>query len=253
MGAIRRHRCTAGPPGWTGVDDVFSGADNFFQAYAPNANPALMAEALGERREVTRTDIKRWTVGSPISRWTPWTTSCGKRSSRHRGCPRRRPASTYFLHGAQALDVGPRDLPSFTQRLRHQRRVRIQQADCALEKCSRAGEHVMDVEPPAVKPAGAAVTPDHAVPSRQNATCLFDVVHIARTRCDARRLLRGVVQHPSHLRVRSAPQAPTAAAAARTRRRWSVSSGGLKKKKKKFFFLKKKKKKIFFYKKKFRN
>jgi 2-methylcitrate dehydratase PrpD len=52
--------------GWTGVDDVFSGADNFFQAYEPKADPAGLIDKLGERYEVTRTNIKKWTVGSPI-------------------------------------------------------------------------------------------------------------------------------------------------------------------------------------------
>jgi 2-methylcitrate dehydratase PrpD len=52
--------------GWNGVDDIFSGADNFFQAYAPKAQPARLVEKLGERYEIARTDIKKWTVGSPI-------------------------------------------------------------------------------------------------------------------------------------------------------------------------------------------
>jgi 2-methylcitrate dehydratase PrpD len=52
--------------GWTGVDDIFSGADNFFQAYQPKADPAGLIEKLGERYEVTQTNIKKWTVGSPI-------------------------------------------------------------------------------------------------------------------------------------------------------------------------------------------
>lgn len=52
--------------GWTGVDDVLSGADNFFMAYAPQANPASLVEKLGERFAVTETDIKKWTVGAPI-------------------------------------------------------------------------------------------------------------------------------------------------------------------------------------------
>jgi len=52
--------------GWTGVEDVFSGPDNFFEAYWPQANPAGVAEALGQRYEVTRTNIKKWSVGSPI-------------------------------------------------------------------------------------------------------------------------------------------------------------------------------------------
>jgi 2-methylcitrate dehydratase PrpD len=52
--------------GWNGVDDIFSGADNFFLAYAPAADPAQLIEKLGERYEITQTDIKKWTVGSPI-------------------------------------------------------------------------------------------------------------------------------------------------------------------------------------------
>jgi 2-methylcitrate dehydratase PrpD len=52
--------------GWTGVDDIFSGQDNFFKAYGPKAQPELLVEALGDRYEVMHTDIKKWTVGSPI-------------------------------------------------------------------------------------------------------------------------------------------------------------------------------------------
>jgi 2-methylcitrate dehydratase PrpD len=52
--------------GWTGVDDVFSGADNFFLANQHQGDPAEMIEKLGERYEIARTNIKKWTVGSPI-------------------------------------------------------------------------------------------------------------------------------------------------------------------------------------------
>ena len=52
--------------GWDGVDDIFSGADNFFAAYAPKAQPDRLIEKLGERYEIAQTDIKKWTVGSPI-------------------------------------------------------------------------------------------------------------------------------------------------------------------------------------------
>jgi 2-methylcitrate dehydratase PrpD len=52
--------------GWTGVDDIFSGKDNFFKAYGTKAQPELLVEDLGERFEVVHTDIKKWTVGSPI-------------------------------------------------------------------------------------------------------------------------------------------------------------------------------------------
>jgi len=60
--------------GWSGVSDAFSGADNFLLASLPKADPAGLPagipagliDKLGERYEVTRTNIKKWTVGSPI-------------------------------------------------------------------------------------------------------------------------------------------------------------------------------------------
>jgi 2-methylcitrate dehydratase PrpD len=53
--------------GASGVEDVFSGDDNFFLAYgAPKSNPGMVVDKLGERFEVMRTNIKKWTVGSPI-------------------------------------------------------------------------------------------------------------------------------------------------------------------------------------------
>jgi 2-methylcitrate dehydratase PrpD len=52
--------------GATGVDDIFSGSDNFLAAFGPRADPAMLVEKLGERYEVTHTNIKKWTVGSPI-------------------------------------------------------------------------------------------------------------------------------------------------------------------------------------------
>src|SRR5262245_18368117 len=57
--------------GWTGIDDIFSGENNFIIANAPAADPAhvsldLLVDRLGARYEVMRTNIKKWTVGSPI-------------------------------------------------------------------------------------------------------------------------------------------------------------------------------------------
>jgi 2-methylcitrate dehydratase PrpD len=52
--------------GFNGIDDIFSGTDNYFLAYAPNANPQELINQLGERYEIARTNIKKWTVGSPI-------------------------------------------------------------------------------------------------------------------------------------------------------------------------------------------
>lgn len=52
--------------GGTGVTDIFSGPDNFLQAFAPQANPAQLIDKLGQRYDVTSTNIKKWTVGGPI-------------------------------------------------------------------------------------------------------------------------------------------------------------------------------------------
>jgi 2-methylcitrate dehydratase PrpD len=52
--------------GWTGLDDVFSGPNNFFLAFGPQADPTGLVDKLGERYEVTRTDIKKWSAGMPI-------------------------------------------------------------------------------------------------------------------------------------------------------------------------------------------
>jgi len=52
--------------GGTGVEDVLAGQDNFLLAYAPQADPMKLVEKLGERYEVVRTNIKKWSVGSPI-------------------------------------------------------------------------------------------------------------------------------------------------------------------------------------------
>ena len=52
--------------GGTGVDDILSGADNFFQGFVPKNNPRMVVEEMGTRFEIMRTDIKKWTVGAPI-------------------------------------------------------------------------------------------------------------------------------------------------------------------------------------------
>ena len=52
--------------GATGVEDIFTGSDNFFATFNPKADPAGLIDKLGERYEITRTNIKKWTVGSPI-------------------------------------------------------------------------------------------------------------------------------------------------------------------------------------------
>jgi 2-methylcitrate dehydratase PrpD len=52
--------------GFTAVEDVFAGERNFFVAYGRAPDPALLVRGLGETYEITNTNIKRWSVGSPI-------------------------------------------------------------------------------------------------------------------------------------------------------------------------------------------
>ncbi len=52
--------------GGTAVDDILAGADNFLQAFKPMHDPAMLVDKLGERYEITRTNVKKWTVGAPI-------------------------------------------------------------------------------------------------------------------------------------------------------------------------------------------
>jgi 2-methylcitrate dehydratase PrpD len=52
--------------GFTGVDDVFAGERNFFVAYGRKPEPELLVRGLGADYEIMNTNIKRWSVGSPI-------------------------------------------------------------------------------------------------------------------------------------------------------------------------------------------
>jgi 2-methylcitrate dehydratase PrpD len=52
--------------GFTGVEDVFAGERNFFVAYGRAPDPEVLVRGLGESYEIMNTNIKRWSVGSPI-------------------------------------------------------------------------------------------------------------------------------------------------------------------------------------------
>jgi 2-methylcitrate dehydratase PrpD len=58
--------------GCTAAEDVFSGDRNFFLAYDESRrsgrrpDPHALVDGLGKRWEIARTNIKRWSVGSPI-------------------------------------------------------------------------------------------------------------------------------------------------------------------------------------------
>jgi 2-methylcitrate dehydratase PrpD len=52
--------------GWTGVDDIFTGGHNYFLAHGYTANPEGLVDKLGERYNIVETNIKKWSVGSPV-------------------------------------------------------------------------------------------------------------------------------------------------------------------------------------------
>ena len=52
--------------GFSGVEDVFSGERSFYVAYGRDPKPEVLVRGLGEDFEILRTNIKRWSVGSPI-------------------------------------------------------------------------------------------------------------------------------------------------------------------------------------------
>jgi 2-methylcitrate dehydratase PrpD len=52
--------------GFSGVDDVFAGERNFFVAYGRAPDPDALIRGLGVDYEIINTNIKRWSVGSPI-------------------------------------------------------------------------------------------------------------------------------------------------------------------------------------------
>ena len=52
--------------GFTGVDDIFAGERNFFVAYGRKPEIRELVRGLGKTYEIMNTNIKRWSVGSPI-------------------------------------------------------------------------------------------------------------------------------------------------------------------------------------------
>jgi len=51
--------------GFGGVNDVFFGRPNFFDAFGQEPKPDLLIDELGKRYEILNATIKKWTVGSP--------------------------------------------------------------------------------------------------------------------------------------------------------------------------------------------
>jgi len=52
--------------GFTGVANVFEGPDNYFEAYSPDGRRDELTAALGQRYAMMHSNIKKWSVGSPV-------------------------------------------------------------------------------------------------------------------------------------------------------------------------------------------
>jgi len=52
--------------GWTGVNDILAGPNNFVESYNAKADPAGLIDKLGELYGVSQTTLKKWTTGGPI-------------------------------------------------------------------------------------------------------------------------------------------------------------------------------------------
>jgi 2-methylcitrate dehydratase PrpD len=52
--------------GWTGVNDILAGPNNFIESYNAKADPAGLIDKLGELYGVSQTTLKKWTTGGPI-------------------------------------------------------------------------------------------------------------------------------------------------------------------------------------------
>ncbi len=52
--------------GGSGVNNIFFGPNNFFDAFNPQADPEGLIHKLGVFYEIANTNIKKWSVGSPV-------------------------------------------------------------------------------------------------------------------------------------------------------------------------------------------
>jgi 2-methylcitrate dehydratase PrpD len=94
--------------GFTGVADAFSGPGNFFEAFAIEPDPEEMARGLGERFEIMRANIKKWSVGSPIQAALD---SLAALIAEHRLCPDDVAEMTVRLPDGEAHVVDGRTMP----------------------------------------------------------------------------------------------------------------------------------------------
>jgi 2-methylcitrate dehydratase PrpD len=95
--------------GMTGVADVFDGKPSFLSAYGVNDDEEKVFDDLGVVFEITRTNIKRWSVGSPVQAVLDALESL---LSQHRFAPSDVSAVVIHLPEEGARVVDNRDMPS---------------------------------------------------------------------------------------------------------------------------------------------
>jgi 2-methylcitrate dehydratase PrpD len=95
--------------GMTGVADVFDGSQSFLSAFEVTPGAAKVFDDLGSVFEITRTNIKRWSVGSPVQAVLD---SLEALISQHRFAAVDVAAVTVELPEEGARVVDKRDMPS---------------------------------------------------------------------------------------------------------------------------------------------
>ncbi|MBC7778779.1 MAG: MmgE/PrpD family protein [Proteobacteria bacterium] len=95
--------------GFTGVPDVFAGERNFFVAYAsPHVRPEALIEELGVTFEIMNSNLKKWSVGSPIQAALDSTQAL---VSTHRINAREVKRAVVEIQDHEAAIVNDRDMP----------------------------------------------------------------------------------------------------------------------------------------------
>ena len=136
--------------GGTGVDDVLSGADNFFQAFVPKNDPSMLVDKLGERYEITRTNVKKWTVGAPIQAPLDALEILLKK---HRFEPDQVKQVVVRVATNEAKIVNNREIPDIC--LQHLMRGDAPRQDGDLQVGAREGAHERRGRPPAARESAA--------------------------------------------------------------------------------------------------
>jgi 2-methylcitrate dehydratase PrpD len=151
--------------GATGVSDILSGQDNFFLAQSPGCDPKKMIAGLGQKYEIMRTSIKKWTVGSPIQAPLDAIENMRKKHPFEGSDVK---AATVRIATSEAKTVNNREMPDIS--VQHMMAVMLMDKTASF----KAAHDVPRVKDPATMAMRARVTliPDEALeklyPERQS-------------------------------------------------------------------------------------